>query len=81
MVARIEGQEVRHRGPFATAAEADADQFAMLQLWVRAARRRGGWLSVLTKQRWLVTLPRELPCRGLPFQPEAMSRAAASVHQ
>lgn len=65
-------------GPYATERDAIMGLHHLFQRWRLRAKRRGGFLWRQTAWRWVVTLPPDVPCTGLPFVSEACTRAVAS---
>ena len=63
----VGGVEWRVHGPYPLGTHAAAAREALLQAWRRRARSLGGWVSVLTPERWLVVLPEGCPRVGLEF--------------
>lgn len=72
----VRGERVWRFGPFPTLEEATARRWALLQAFRVRAAELGGYLRILTVRRWLVVLPEEVPCAGLPLERAACSRHA-----
>lgn len=64
----VQGQQLQEHGPFESSAEACRFRQGLLAGFKRRARARGGWVSVILPERWLVVLPEGSPVVGLPFQ-------------
>lgn len=74
----VRGHEVLTLGPFASERDAMLGLHRVFARWRRRAQQRGGFLWRQTAWRWVVTLPPDVPCGGLPFVSEACTKAVES---
>ena len=72
----IRGAQTWAFGPYPSKEAAVGHRWQILQRWRAQAVRRGGYLILQTRVRWLVVLPKGVPCPGLPLE-----RTACTLHQ
>ncbi len=63
-------------GPYPSKEAALGHRWALLQRWKAQAVRRGGYVVLLTRIRWVVVLPEGVPCPGL-----SLHGKPCTVHQ
>ncbi len=72
----IRGASTQAFGPYPSKEAAVGHRWSILQSWKAQAVRRGGYVVLLTRIRWVVVLPEGVPCPGLSLHWEP-----CTVHQ